>query len=226
LTISFGIGILGARLIFKKRPGEAVAIGFAALFSNSVMLGLPIMERAFGAEALAPNYAIVAFHAPFCYLIGITLMEITRADGRSKGATASLVVRSMFKNALMIGIGLGFLVNVSGLTLPKFATDSVDLMVQAALPAAIFGLGGVLTRYRIRDSLAPVVMVGALSLFLHPAIAYAFSYHVFELPVGMVRSAVLTASMAPGVNTFIFATMYSGGEHIYICNHVQTGRGY
>jgi len=51
-------------------------------------------------------------------------------------------------------------------------------------------------------------------LFLHPAIAYTLSLHVFELPVGMVRSAVLTASMAPGVNTFIFATMYKRAEGI------------
>ncbi len=31
---------------FKRRPGEAVGIAFAALFSNLVLLGLPISERA------------------------------------------------------------------------------------------------------------------------------------------------------------------------------------
>jgi len=208
-TICFILGILGARFIFKRRPGEAVAIGFAALFSNTVMLGLPIMERAFGAEALAPNYAIVAFHAPFCYLIGITLMEVTRADGRSAGATSALVAKSMFKNALMIGIGLGFVVNLTGITLPKQLLDAVDLVIQAALPAAIFGLGGILTRYKMRAHLGQVAMIGVLSLAVHPAIAYWLSAVVFDLPVGMVRAAVLTASMAPGVNTYIFASMYN-----------------
>ncbi len=213
-TVCFLLGILGARLLFGRRPGEAVAIGFAALFSNSVMLGLPIMERAFGAEALAPSYAIVAFHAPFCYLIGITLMEVTRADGRGAAATTSLVVKSMFKNALTIGIALGFAVNLTGISVPEQLSAAVDLMVRAALPAAIFGLGGVLTRYRVRDNLTQVAMVGVLSLIVHPAIAYGLSAHVFELPIGMVRAAVLTASMAPGVNTYIFASMYNRAKGV------------
>jgi len=207
--ICFFLGIMGARYIFNRRPGEAVAIGFGALFSNSVMLGLPIMERAFGADALAPNYAIVAFHAPFCYLIGITWMEVTRADGRSAAATSALVVKSMFKNALMIGIALGFAVNLTGFTPPAPVSSAVDLMVQAALPAAIFGLGGVLTRYRVKDNLSQVAMVGVLSLLIHPAIALTLSWQVFDLPVGMVRAAVLTAARAPGVNTYIFASMYN-----------------
>ena len=47
-VVSFALGILGARKLFHHRPGEAVAIGFGALFSNSVLLGLPIMEHAYG----------------------------------------------------------------------------------------------------------------------------------------------------------------------------------
>lgn len=208
-TICFVLGTMGARFIFKRRPGEAVAIGFGALFSNSVMLGLPIMERAFGADALAPNYAIVAFHAPFCYLIGITVMEVTRADGRSASATSTLVIKSMFKNALMIGISIGLAVNLSGITVPTQVSAAVDLMVQAALPAALFGLGGILTRYKLRDNLGQVGLIGVLSLLVHPGIAYAMTHLVFGLPDGMVRAAVLTAAMAPGVNTYIFASMYN-----------------
>ena len=70
--VAFALGVLGARRLFRRRPGEAVAIGFGALFSNSVLLGLPIMERAYGPEALAPTFAIISIHAPFCYLVGIT----------------------------------------------------------------------------------------------------------------------------------------------------------
>ena len=81
-----------------------MAIGFGALFSNSVLLGLPIMERAYGAASLAPNFAIVSIHAPFCYLLGITAMEFARADGRGLGGTARAVAQAMFRNALMIGL--------------------------------------------------------------------------------------------------------------------------
>ena len=189
-----------------------MAIGFGALFSNSVLLGLPIMERAYGAESLAPTFAIISIHAPFCYLVGITAMEFARADGRGLADTVRAVASAMFRNALMIGLMLGFIVNLGGIPLPGPVRDGLDMMADAALPAALFGLGGVLTRYAIRASLAEAGMIAALSLVLHPAIALLLSAFAFGLGEGFVRSAVVTAAMAPGVNTYVFASLYARGQ--------------
>lgn len=211
-VVAFLIGVVGARRLFRRRPGEAVAVGFGALFSNSVLLGLPIMERAYGAGALAANYAIVSIHAPFCYLLGITMMEFARADGRGVLGTIQAVARAMFKNALMIGLALGFTVNLGQIPLPGTVAGAVDLLARAALPAALFGLGGVLTRYQLRASLAEAGMIAGLSLLIHPAITLALATLAFALPTDFVRSAVVTAAMAPGVNTYVFASMYSRGQ--------------
>ena len=206
--LSFALAIIGARGLFGRRPGEAVSLGFAALFSNSVLLGLPVMERAFGTASLAPNYAIISIHAPLCYFIGITMMEVSRVDGLSASATAQNVLKAMFKNALMIGLALGFVVNLSGVTLPEPLIAAVDMMARSALPAALFGVGGVLTRYSISKSLGEVRMVAALSLVFHPAITYLLCTQVFELSTAFTRSSVLTASMAPGINSYVFANLY------------------
>ena len=211
-TTTFFLGIIGARLIFGRRPGDSVAIGFGALFSNSVILGIPIMERAFGGDALAALFAIVSIHAPFCYLLGITVMEISRADGRGPLGTARAVVNAMVRNALMVGLALGFAVNISGVALPGVVLDAIDLIVAAALPTALIGLGGVLTRYRLRRSLGEAGMISVLSLIVHPSIAFALSVWVFALPDPFVRAAVLTAAMAPGVNAYIFASLYNRAE--------------
>lgn len=211
-VLSFGLGVFGARVLFRRRPGESVAIGFGALFSNSVLLGLPIMERAYGPGALPPVYAIISIHAPFCYLLGITVMEVARADGRGLVGTGRAVMRAMFRNALMIGLALGFAVNLGGIPLPGPFRAGVDLMAQAALPAALFGLGGVLTRYALRASLAEAGMIAGLSLVFHPTIAWLLTSRVFGLPDDFVRAAVVTASMAPGINTYVFASLYSRGQ--------------
>ena len=79
----FALGFLGARYIFKRSAEDSVAIGFVSLFSNSVMMGLAITERAYGVDALVANFAIVSLHAPFCYFVGITAMEIAKSDGDS-----------------------------------------------------------------------------------------------------------------------------------------------
>jgi malonate transporter and related proteins len=211
-VVCFILGTLGARRLFGRRPGEAVAIGFGALFSNSVLLGLPIIERAYADGVLAPTFAIIAIHAPFCYLVGITAMEFARADGRGLAGTARAVGNAMFRNALMIGIALGFVVNVMGIALPEPVWGAINMMAAAALPAALFGLGGVLTRYALRASLAEASMIASLSLLVHPAIALALAAGVFALPPDFVRAAVVTASMAPGVNAYVFASLYSRGQ--------------
>ena len=48
----FALGFLGARYLFRRSAQDSVAIGFVSLFSNSVMMGLAITERAYGVEAL------------------------------------------------------------------------------------------------------------------------------------------------------------------------------
>ncbi|SMX24021.1 AEC family transporter [Boseongicola aestuarii] len=212
-TLGFTAGLLGARLIFKRSWSDAVAIGFVCLFSNSVLLGLPITERAYGVDALAANYAIVAVHAPFCYMLGVTAMEIARADTRNPATLVRKILRSMFRNALVIGIALGLAVNVSGLPLPGVFTDAVDMMVVAALPAALFGLGGVLVRYKPEGDSKTIAMVCVISLVLHPTITFTLAT-LYQLDRDALRSAVLTASMAPGVNTYIFANLYGSARRV------------
>lgn len=212
--IGFALGMLGARFLFHRPWQDSVAIGFAALFSNSVLLGLPIMARAFGPDSLAPNYAIVSVHAPFCYLLGITTMEIVRGKGGGFRATTLAVVKAMFRNVLMMAIGLGFIVNLSGLTLPTPITEAFDLIVRAALPTALFALGGILYRYRPEGNLGEVAWVVFIKLLIHPAIAFFLAREVFHLPEGLVRGAVLTAAMAPGMNSYIFANIYNRAKRV------------
>jgi malonate transporter and related proteins len=212
-TTGFALGLIGARLIFNRSWPDAVAIGFCCLFSNSVLLGLPITERAYGADALGGNYAIIALHAPFCYMLGVTAMEIAKGAGKSVLATIGGILQSMFRNALVIGIALGALVNVLDVPLPGVLTDGLDLMVRAALPAALFGLGGVLVRYRPEGDLKTILMVCAISLLIHPAVSWSAA-SALELDKDAFRSVVLTATMAPGVNTYIFANMYGAARRV------------
>ncbi len=212
-VISFFAGLYGARLIFGRPWIDSVAIGFCALFANSVLLGLAIGERAYGIESLGPNFAIIALHAPICYILGIVTMEIVRAEAGGLKLVGT-VTRAIFSNALMIGIGLGFVVNLSGLPLPAVLDEAVALMVRAALPAALFGLGGVLYRYKPEGDMGVIAMICGISLLVHPAIAWALGSSVAGLSEGQLRAAVVTAAMAPGVNTYIFADMYGAARRV------------
>ncbi|WP_338548668.1 AEC family transporter [Roseovarius phycicola] len=203
----FVLGLFGALVVFKRPIEDAVVIGFCCLFSNSVLLGLPLTERAYGPDALEANFAIIALHSPFCYGVGITVMEVVRAKGQAGPALLGRVLKAMFSNALIVGIVLGLLVNLSGIALPQVMQDGLDLMSRAALPAALFGLGGVLASYRPEGDMRLVIYICLVSLIVHPLITRGLGLMV-SLPVEATRSAVLTAAMAPGVNAYIFASMY------------------
>lgn len=213
VTAAFIIGMIGARLIFNRPWEDCVAIAFVCLFSNTLLLGLPITERAFGPDALQGNYAIIAFHAPFGFALGITAMELVRADGTSLLHLPFKIGKAMFSNALVVGIVLGFVVNLGQIPLPNVLTEAIDLIIRAALPAALFGLGGVLYRYRPEGDMRTILFVCTVSLLVHPAIVWMLG-GAQNLSDPAMRSAILTASAAPGINAYVFANMYGVAKRV------------
>lgn len=204
----FVIGIILARRLFARQPGEAVAVGFAATFSNSVLLGLAIVERSHGTGPLTPSFGIIALHAPMIYAVGMVTMELMRRNGRSLTETLSVAGRAIIVNPIMLGILCGAIVNVTGHWLPAPVMAAVDMIAQAAIPVALVGIGAAMTRYQLRADLPEAGMVAALSLIVHPAIAFVLTHYVFALPPDMVRAAVTLAAMPPGMNIYLFAVMY------------------
>lgn len=215
---SFFVGWAGARWIFGRSPEDCVAIGFVCLFSNSLLLGLPLTERAYGTNALAGNYAIIAVHSPLLYTFGITFMEFTRARGLrlSVGRVAGRALVGVLRTPLVIGILAGLAVNLltqAGLVLPQGIWDAAAMMARAAIPAALFGLGGVLVRYRPAGDAGAIAMCCLCVLVLHPAVTYGLG-RAFGLDAAGLRSAVVTAAMPPGVNAYLFAAMYGSAQRV------------
>jgi hypothetical protein len=79
----------------------------------------------------------------------------------------------MFLNSLMIGIGRGLVVNLSGLSLPLALVSATDIVARAALPDALFGLRGTLTKYSLKASIGEASSISTASLVLHPGISFA-----------------------------------------------------
>ncbi len=212
-TLGYLAGLFGAHYFFGRSWEDSVAIGFCCLFSNSLLLGLPITERAYGPDALAGNYAIISIHAIFCYVLGMLTMEIVRSTGQGLVASLRRMVVEFAHNGLVIGIVLGLAVNLAGVPIPGVLSDAVALIARSALPAALFGLGGVLSAYRPEGDLRIVLYVSAISLILHPVAAFLLGKTMGQT-VESLRSSVVTAAMAPGVNAYAFAALYGTAQRV------------
>jgi malonate transporter len=212
----FAAAFITGRVLFRRPLTDSIAFGFVGLFSNSLLLGVPITERAYGTAALEGNFAIISIHAPVFYAFGITLMELARSHGLGLSAVTLTrqVARAILTQPLVIGILCGFAVNLSGVPLPAIAWSAIDMVIAAALPAALFGLGGILHRYKPEGDFRAIAILSAVSLVLHPAITWALGRLVFGLDDAGLRSAVLTAAMAPGVNAYVFANLYGVAKRV------------
>ena len=211
---SFFLGLVGARYIFKRSIEDSIAIGFTALFGNTVLIGLAIVERAHGGGALDGTFLLIAFHAPFCYLIGITAMEIAKGGTARVAQACAAVISGMFRNAIMLGILAGLILNFLDISVHGLVGDAVDALKLTALPAALFGLGGILVRYRPEGDIKIIAMVCVLALLVHPTATWLLAVRTFGLELDLVRSSVITAAMAPGINAYIFASMYERARRV------------
>jgi len=211
----FIIGFIAAYFYFKRTREEAICIGFTCLFSNSILLGLPITENAYGPTSLGSNYAIIAFHAPFCYLVGIISMELFHSSSEKFDLKilSHQVFNLAFKNPLIFAILIGLLVNYSGAPIPSSIWNGLSIIKDAALPTALFALGGTLYQYRPEGDGLTICFIIFVSIILHPAIVYFVGMNLL-LNLEQLRSAVITAAMAPGINAFLFSSMYKKAQRV------------
>ena len=114
---------------------------------------------------------------------------------------------------MIIGILCGLIVNIFEIELLNGLATAVDMIASISLTIALFGMGGVLYRYHPAGDIGIIFIVGLISLLVHPAMVWSLG-KFFSLDTPAFRSAVLTSAMAPGINAYIFASMYGTGRRI------------
>jgi predicted permease len=209
----FAGSIVAARF-FKNRPGESVASGFSAMFTNTVLMGIPIVQRAYGDAALPVVFSIIAFHAPMLITIGMLVMELVRRDGAPIYKALGVAAIRIVQNPLLWGVGLGLVANLLDLELPEPATAFLTMMAAAVLPAALFGLGGALNEYRLAENWPQAMAMATFKLMIHPAIAWIIMVPVLKVDHDLARYGVLLAAMPTGINAYVFATYYNRAVNV------------
>lgn len=212
--VVFIIGIIVSGRVFRDKPGEAVASGFSATFTNTVLIGIPVLQRAYGGEALATAFSIIAFHAPVLITAGMITMELLRRDGAPLHKTLGVALMRVVANPLLWGIAAGAAANLMHVKLVEPAQAFIAMMAAAVTPAALFGLGGALNDYKLSDSWAQSLTMSLLKLLLQPAIAWVIMVPILHIDHDLARYGVLLAAMPAGINVYVFATYYNRSVHI------------
>jgi malonate transporter len=205
----FVLGIVIAIRFFGNTPGVGVSVGFSGTFTNTVLVGLPIMTRAYGAESLPVTLSIIGLHGAILLTLGMVTMELVRRDGQPLGKTLVVAARRVLSNPLIWGIIAGMIGYFSGLQLIEPAEAFFVMMSSAVVPAALFGIGGALHEYKLSENWKQALVASVIKLIIHPALAYALMIWVLHVPMEIARYGILLSAMPAGVNVYVFATYYN-----------------
>ncbi|HVX83074.1 MAG: AEC family transporter [Devosia sp.] len=207
-------GSLIARKIFRNGGEDSIASGFSAMFTNTLLVGFPVIQRAYGTQAMPTVFSIIALHGSILLTLGMLTMEFVRHDGGSLAKTLLVALRRIASNPLIWGIAAGVTGNFAGITPPEPVTAVVTMMGQAVVPAALFGIGGALNEYRFSESWMQAAAMAVLKLVVHPLIAWTLMVPVLHVDPLFARYGVLLAAMPSGINAYVFATYYNRGTSV------------
>ena len=208
MIFSFIIISFIAFFIFKQPYNNSIILGFCAMFSNGVLLGLPISELAFGANSLFINYTIIIGHAPLCYLVGITFIEVAKIKNNSYLIGVKRSLKAILLNNLTIGILLGIGFNLFKFEFSETTEKLLKFGTSWIIPISLFTMGGVLYHYRVsKDYKIPATIIST-SLLIQPSVVYLLGSQFSNIDINYLRNAVIMAAMAPGLNAYFFANMY------------------
>ncbi|AKJ41036.1 AEC family transporter [Pragia fontium] len=205
--IVFVIGRILAAKVLKLDGTSGSVFALGGIFSNNVMLGIPVATVALG-EASLPSVALVlVFNGLILWTLVTISVEWSRNGSLSiKGFTHTAL--NVLKNPLIIGIVSGTLFSLTGYDLPGFIDQPVSMLGQIAAPMSLIALGMGLAEYRIRDGWQISSMICTLKLIVQPLIVWLLAI-ILGLPPMETQVVVLLGSMAVGVNVYLMSRQFN-----------------
>lgn len=210
----YGLGMLAARTLFRRPLDHGAIFGMSAAFSNTVLMGVPIVLTAFGPEATLPLFLIIAFHSATFMPLTVGIIQAARGAGVSVADEARQVVMAVVANPIVVGLALGLAANLTGVGVPGPLDRITDMLGQAAVPCALFAMGASVAGYPLRGDVRPALVLAGLKLLVHPLIVWTVASGLLGIRGIWLHVAVVMAAMPSGVNVYLFAARYDAAEDV------------
>ncbi len=216
-VIILGLALVAGRLLYRLKLDELGVFGMAAMYSNTVLLGLPLIQTAFGPAGVVLQTKIIAFHS--LILLPVTTVLIALGRGHSGGLLTAFLpaVKETLSNPIIIGLLTGLAWGLTGLGLWEPLDRMFGMLSAAASPTALIALGAAQAQAGLRfgAEISEALTVAVLKLMLHPVIVWFLCAKVAGLPADAVAIATITAALPAGANVYLQAhqsNCYVGGS--------------
>lgn len=207
--------LLGVSIAWRGFNRTSVVLALGGVFSNMVMIGITLVELAYGKAALVTLLTLVSVHALILLTVGSVVLELVVAkEARAGGERAPHVLEtawSAFKGALIHPIPLpiisGLLFAQTGWALPAVVDKPLQLLGSAFGPIALVLVGVTLARTPLRGQLLPSLWITLSKNLVLPLLVglSAWGVGITGLPLTVM---VVAAALPMGANVFLFAQRY------------------
>jgi malonate transporter and related proteins len=210
-------GLLAASIIWRGFNRRSVVLALSGVFSNMVMIGITLVELAYGKQGLVTLLTLVSVHALILLTAATVVLELAVArearSGSPEGRAPHLLATtwSAFKSALIHPIPLpivcGLLFAQTGWTLPTVVDKPLQLLGSAFGLLALVLVGVTLARTPLAGHWQAALVSSLSKNLLLPLLVglSAMAFGITGLPLTVM---VVAAALPIGANVFLFAQRY------------------
>ncbi|MBS1154923.1 MAG: Auxin Efflux Carrier [Proteobacteria bacterium] len=199
----FALGRLVAWKVFRLDGTAQSVFALGGIFSNNVMLGLPIAKMLLGDAALPSVALVIVFNALILWTLVTISVEWSRHGNLSvQGFRKTLI--SVLTNPVVAAILLGAAWGLTGWKLPQLVCTTLGMVSTAAAPMALIALGMGLAEFGVSADWRQPISIALLKLVAHPLAVWSIAM-MLKLPAMETRVVVLMASIATGANVYLMA---------------------
>lgn len=197
--------IVSARVFGLDGVSQSV-FALGGVFSNNVLLGLPLTHTLLGEDAMPAAALVVVFNALTLWTLVTVSVEWAR-HGAPTLAGFGKTARGVLTNPLVAAILGGTLFGLTGLQLPALIDQPLELLAAAALPLSLVALGMGLAEFGVREGWRQSAAISALKLVAHPLAVWLLA-RALDLPETETRAVVLLASLSVGANVYLMSRQF------------------
>lgn len=200
---------------------RAPVLALAATYSNSVMIGIPLVGLVWGEEGLVTLLTLIPVHSLLLLTVATVVLEFLAAraqqaaDPPDVAARLWLVGFRSLRKALIHPVPLpiiaGLVFAQTGLVVPPWLDVPMAWMGKAFGPVALFLVGVSLASSYVGRNLRGALLLTGVKNLLVPMLAGLLGWlaGMSGLPLMVL---ILTAALPAGANAFLFAQRYGQAQ--------------
>jgi predicted permease len=206
-------------LLVYGRDSRASVLALAGIFSNTLMIGVPLIGLAYGEAGQVLLFTLISLHALVLLTMATLVLELqiareqAAATGRQRQLwrTVGQAIRSALLHPVPLPILVGLLYAQTGWGLHPVVDKPLQLLGNAFGPIALVLVGITLSQTPMGKNLMAAVRLSLVKTVLHPALMLAVGWALGLR--GLALSVMVVAAALPiGANVFLFSQRYQKEE--------------